>query len=108
MATPFIYNYTFFKFVEVVEPGLTQRRGLALFERSICHLQLGRELYDRKKFGKGDFMQLLESEIGSFEDVLECLEHTSVGGFLDDVNFKATAARDDAESWLSQLQEGTL
>ena len=42
------------------------------------------------------------------EDCLDCLEHTSVGGYLDDVSFKATAARDDAESWLSQLQEGTL
>ena len=53
-------------------------------------------------------MKLLESEISSFEEVLECLEHTSVGGYLDDVNFKATAARDDTESWLCQLQEGTL
>ena len=69
---------------------------------------MGRELYDKKKFGREDFMKLLESEISSFEEVLECLEHTSVGGYLDDVNFKATAARDDAECWLCQLQEGTL
>ena len=94
--------------VEVIEPGLTQRRGLSLFERSICHLQLGRELYDKKKFGKEDFMKLLEAEIGSLEDCLECLEHSSLGGYLDDVNFKAAAARDDAESWLSQLQDGAL
>jgi len=94
--------------VETIEPGLTQRRGLSLFERSVCHLQLGRELYDRKKFPKDDFAKLLESEIGSLEDCLDCLEHSSVGGYLDDVNFKAGAARDDAESWLSQLQEGSL
>ena len=94
--------------IEVIEPGLTQRRGLSLFERSICHLQLGRELYDKKKFPKEDFTRLLEAEIASLEDCLDCLEHTSVGGYLDDVSFKATAARDDAESWLSQLQEGTL
>merc|ERR1719266_2545876 len=92
--------------IDEVEPGLTQRRGLSLFERSICHLQLGRELYDRKKFPKDDFSKLLESEISSLEDCLDCLEHSSVGGYLDDVNFKAGAARDDAESWLSQVQEG--
>ena len=97
-----------FQFIEVVEPGLTQRRGLSLFERSICHLQLGRELYDRKKFGKEDFMKLLEAEISSLESCLDCLEHSSVGGYLDEVTFKAAAARDDAESWLCQMQEGTL
>ena len=53
-------------------------------------------------------MKLLEAEITSLEDCLECMEHTSVGGFMDDITFKATAARDDAESWLSQLHEGTL
>merc|ERR1712117_710709 len=94
--------------VETIEPGLTQRRGLSLFERSVCHLQLGRELYDRKKFPKEDFAKLLEAEVSSLEDCLDCLEHSSVGGYLDDVNFKAGAARDDAESWLSQLQEGSL
>merc|ERR1719278_494540 len=96
------------QFIEIVEPGLTQRRGLSLFERSICHLQLGRELHDRKKFGKEDFMKLLESEMASLESCLECLEHSSVGGYLDEVTFKAAAARDDAESWLCQMQEGTL
>ena len=75
---------------------------------SLAHLQLGRELYDRKKFGKEDFMKLLEAEISSLESCLECLEHSSVGGYLDEVNFKAAAARDDAESWLCQMQEGTL
>lgn len=94
--------------VETIEPGLTQRRGLSLFERSVCHLQLGRELYDGKKFPKEDFSKLLESEIASLEDCLECLEHSSVGGYLDDINFKAGAARDDAESWLCQIQEGSL
>jgi len=96
--------------VETVEPGLTQRRGLSLFERSACHLQLGRMLYDKKKFGKGDFMQLLQSEISSLDDCMECLEHSSTvkGGLLDDVVFKAAAARDDAESWLCQVEEGSL
>ena len=80
----------FLQVIETVEPGLTQRRGISLFERflssyicvgvitstdnilkrfylhtisfifslilchsrSACHLQLGRDLYDRKKFGK--------------------------------------------------------
>ena len=32
----------------------------------------------------------------------------SVGGYLEDLVFKAGAARDDAESWLSQLAEGSL
>jgi len=96
------------QFVESIEPGLTQRRGLSLFERSVCHLQLGRELYDKKKFAKEDFSELLEKEIASLEDCLECLEHSSVGGYLDDINFKAGAARDDAESWLCQVQEGSL
>ena len=103
-----ITKFFIFQLIEVIEPGLTQRRGLSLFERSICHLQLGRELYDKKKFGREDFMKLLEAEISSLEDCLECMEHTSVGGFIDDITFKATAARDDAESWLSQLHEGTL
>jgi len=96
--------------IEVIEPGLTQRRGLSLFERSVCHLQLGRELYDMKKFGPEDFKQLLTAEIEAFEDCLECLEHSSTvkGGLLDDVVFKAGAAKDDAESWLCQLEEGEL
>jgi len=96
--------------VETIEPGLTQRRGLSLFERSVCHLQLGRELYDKKKFGREDFSKLLESEINSLDDCLDCLEHSSTvrGGLLDDITFKAGAARDDAESWLCQLEEGTL
>jgi len=89
--------------IETIEPGLTQRRGLSLFERAICHLQLGRELYDRKKFKKEDFAQLLETVIANLDDCLECLEHYSVGSYLDEVNFKAGAARDDAELWLSQL-----
>merc|ERR1712012_1097903 len=81
--------------IEVIEPGLTQRRGLSLFERAICHLQLGRELYDSKKFPQADFVKLLERVIGDLDDCLECLEHYSVGTYLDDVNFKAGAARDD-------------
>jgi len=89
--------------IENVEPGLTQRRGLSLFERAICHLQLGRELYDNKKFPQADFVKLLETVIRDLDDCLECLEHYSVGSYLDDVNFKAGAARDDAEQWLSQI-----
>ena len=30
------------KVFDLVEPGLSRRRGLALFETSTCHLQLGR------------------------------------------------------------------
>ncbi|XP_023337013.1 uncharacterized protein LOC111708015 [Eurytemora carolleeae] len=73
------------QFIEIVEPGLTQRRGLSLFERAICHLQ---------------------SVIGNLDDCLECLEHFSVGSYMDDVNFKAGAARDDAELWLDELRSG--
>lgn len=94
--------------IETVEPGLTQRRGLSLFERAVCHLQLGRELYDKKKFNNDDFSKLLENTIGNLDDCLECLEHYSVGGYMDDVNFKAGAARDDAELWLDQLRTGDL
>jgi len=96
--------------VETVEPGLTQRRGISLFERSVCHLQLGRELYDTKKFGKEDFLKLLETEISSLSDCLDCLEHISftAGGYLEDLVFKAGAAKDDAESWLSRVLDGTL
>ena len=89
--------------VEIIEPGLTQRRGLSLFERSACHLQLGRALYDDGKFGKEDFRQLLESEMASLDDCLECLEHCSTLGQMGEVQFKAQAARDEAESWLGQL-----
>ena len=53
-------------------------------------------------------MKLLEAEMASLESCLECLEHSSVGGYLEEVNFKAAAAQDDAESWLYQMQEGTL
>ena len=28
------------KVIEVIEPGLSQRRGLSLFERAVCHLQV--------------------------------------------------------------------
>jgi len=95
--------------IETVEPGLTQRRGISLFERSACHLQLGRDLYDRKKFGKEDFTQLLESEVASLNDCIDCLEHYSYGtSHVEDVVFKANAARDDAESWLCQIAEGAL
>ena len=109
-------------------------------------LQLGRELYDRKKFNQDDFSKLLEviffsthndsndsnliiinihtyyyliiiviiviivityyyyliiiviifiiiiiiiqNVIGNLDDCLECLEHFSVGSYMDDVNFK--------------------
>jgi len=94
--------------IETIEPGLTQRRGISLFERSVCHLQLGRDLYDKKKFGREDFMKLLENEIASLSDCLDCLEHISVSEYLEDIQFKAGAAKDDAESWLSQLEEGVL
>jgi len=92
------------QYIEAVEPGLTQRRGLSLFERGVCHLQLGRELFDKKKFGKEDFRELLKNVIENLEDCLECLEHFSCGTQLEDVNFKAGAARDDAELWLEQLE----
>ena len=96
------------------------------------HLQLGRDLYDRKKFGREvsdqllecwstgvlslmspwqDFSKLLESEVSSLNDCLDCLEHVSFSSganFLEDILFKAGAARDDAESWLSQLADHTL
>jgi len=91
------------QYIEAIEPGLTQRRGLSLFERGICHLQLGRELYDRKKFGKEDFKTLLKNVVDNLEDCLECLEHYSTGTQLGEVNFKAGAARDDAELWIEQL-----
>jgi len=90
--------------IEVIEPGLTQRRGLSLFEQAVCHLQLGRELFDTKKFGKEDYSKLLETVIANLDDCLECLEHYSFGTYLEDVNFKAGAARDDAELWLQQIQ----
>ena len=41
----------------------------------MCHLQLGRMLYDKKKFGKSDFATLLEAEIASLNDCLDCMEH---------------------------------
>lgn len=129
--------------IETIEPGLTQRRGISLFERSVCHLQLGRELYDKKKFGKSDFATMLEAEIASLNDCLDCMEHLrrgsftsppllpslyltipfhlasphlpspnsvpfSVSKYLEDIVFKANAARDDAESWLSQLLDDKL
>jgi len=91
--------------VETIEPGLTQRRGISLFERSACHLQLGRLVYDDGKFPKEEFVKLLESEIASLEDVMECLEHNSPSGSISEVHSKAGAARDEAESWLSQLED---
>jgi len=95
--------------IETVEPGLTQRRGISLFERSACHLQLGRDLYDRKKFGKEDFTRLLEAEVASLNECIDSLEHYSYGTkHVEDIVFKANAARDDAESWLCQIADGDL
>ena len=48
-----------------------------IISRSACHLQLGRDLYDRKKFGKevntSDFADLLDFNSG-YLFVLKCFE----------------------------------
>ena len=51
--------------IEVVEPGLTRRRGISLFETATCHLQVGRMLNDEDRFPDDDFLQLLETELES-------------------------------------------
>ena len=60
--------------IDIVEPGLSRRRGLSLFETSTCHLQLGKQLYEAKRFSKTDFLMLLNAEINSLKECVKCLQ----------------------------------
>eukprot|EP00095_Tigriopus_kingsejongensis_P008808 maker-scaffold646_size120253-snap-gene-0.15 protein:Tk08808 transcript:maker-scaffold646_size120253-snap-gene-0.15-mRNA-1 annotation:"unknown" len=85
------------KVIDIVEPGLTRRRGISLFESSICHLQLGRLLHKADRFSAEDFEELLETEIASLQEALKCLEHHPEGTLEAATRYKCEAALYEAE-----------
>ena len=52
------------------------RRGLSLFETSTCHLQLGKQLWEAKRFSKTDFLLLLNAEITALKECVKCLQNS--------------------------------
>lgn len=93
------------KVVEMVDPGLSRRRGLSLFETSTCHLQLGRLLYESERFPLEDFLQLLENEIKSLHEAIECLEDAREGTSDAVIHYKAQCAVHEAEVMQRLLEQ---
>ncbi|XP_059094035.1 uncharacterized protein LOC131889058 isoform X1 [Tigriopus californicus] len=85
------------KVMDLVEPGLTRRRGISLFEAATCHLQLGRLLHEADRFGLEDFIQLIEAESVSLQEALRCLEHHPEGTLEASIHYKCEAALYEAE-----------
>ena len=83
-----------------MDPGLTRRRGLSLFETATCHLQLGRLLYESERFPLEDFIQLLSSEIVSLKEAIECLEASREGTNEAIIHYKSECALHEAEVML--------
>lgn len=93
------------KLIDVLDPGLTRRRGLSLFETSTCHLQLGRLLYESERFPLEDFIQLLSSEIVSLKEAIECLEASREGTNEAIIHYKSECALHEAEVMLRLLEK---
>ena len=91
--------------VELVDPGLTRRRGLSLFETATCHLQLGRLLYESDRFPLDDFIQLLSTEIASLKEAIECLEDSREGTSESVIHYKASCALHEAEVMWRLMQK---
>ena len=72
---------------------------------STCHLQLGRLLYESERFPLQDFIQLLESEIQSLHEAIECLEGAREGSNEAGIHYKAQCALHEAEAMLRLLQK---
>lgn len=85
------------KVMDLVEPGLSRRRGISLFEAATCHLQLGRLLHEADRFGLEDFIQLIEAESVSLQEALRCLEHHPEGTLEASIHYKCEAALYEAE-----------
>ena len=83
--------------IEAVDPGLSRRRGLSLFETATCHLQLGRLLYESERFPLPDFLELLENESRSLEEACRCLEDARDGSNDAAVHYRAQAAISEAQ-----------
>ncbi|XP_040574757.1 SET domain-containing protein SmydA-8 [Lepeophtheirus salmonis] len=90
--------------IELVDPGLSRRRGLSIFEASTCHLQLGRQLHDANRFHTQDFIQLIEAEIDSLKEGLECLKHAREGTRESNIHYKMQGAIYEAEYTLKYLR----
>lgn len=91
--------------VEIVDPGLTRRRGLSCFEMSTCHLQLGRLLYESERFPLEEFMQLLGNEIDTLKEAIDCLEDARDGTNEANIHYRAQCALHEAEAMQRLLQE---
>eukprot|EP00096_Caligus_rogercresseyi_P012657 TRINITY_DN5373_c0_g1_i1.p1 TRINITY_DN5373_c0_g1~~TRINITY_DN5373_c0_g1_i1.p1 ORF type:complete len:578 (-),score=111.95 TRINITY_DN5373_c0_g1_i1:77-1810(-) len=90
--------------IELVDPGLSRRRGLSIFEASTCHLQLGRQLYEAERFPDEEFIQLIEAEIETLKEGLECLKHSREGTRESKVHYKTQGAIYEAEYTLKYLR----
>lgn len=83
--------------IDLVEPGLTRRRGLSLFETSTCHLQLGKQLWEAKRFSKTDFLLLLNSEITALKECVKCLQNSKEDSQESHTQYRAEGAIHEAE-----------
>ncbi len=93
------------KVIDIVDPGLSRRRGLSLFETSTCHLQLGRMLYESERFPLDDFVQLLHSEKVSLEDAIACLADSREGTSEAEIHFRAECALHEAEVMIRLMEK---
>ena len=91
--------------VDMVDPGLTRRRGLSLFEMSTCHLQLGRLLYESEKFPLEELLELIKNEIDSLQEAIECLEDAREGTMEATKHYRAQCALHEAEVMQRLLQQ---
>ena len=89
--------------IELVEPGLSRRRGLSLFETSTCHLQLGKQLYEAKRFSKSDFLMLLNAEIAQLKECLACLKDHRDGSNENKIHYRAEGAISEADCMIRIL-----
>ena len=73
------------------------RRGLSLFETSTCHLQLGKQLWEAKRFAKTDFLLLLNAEITALKECVKCLQNSKEDSQESHTQYRAEGAIHEAE-----------
>merc|ERR1712008_664604 len=93
------------KVIDLVDPGLSRRRGLSLFEMSTCHLQLGRLLYESERFPVEEFIQLINNEVPSLKEAIECLSDAREGTSENQIHYRAQCALHEAEVMQRLLEQ---
>merc|ERR1712223_1868137 len=91
--------------LDIVEPGLSRRRGLSLFETSTCHLQLGKQLHEAGRFPRSDFLMLISSESKSLEESSSCLAYSKEGTQEALIQYRAQGALHECVAMSRLLQQ---